>query len=308
THLAYELRVEDNWFIDNDCMGLWIDNTWRKVRIARNIFLGNRGQDIFFEMDDNTPATASLVDHNLFLPGRPELLPAPKDPNAPGPKWSPWSVGIYGHDADGVRIFRNYFAGEGYGLYFRKMTDRKGGASYISASGNVFANSNLTAVCLPAENPPLVRSNWFEANVYPAAARPFVAHAWSIKTGGADAGVIARLSRAVSPDATAQPFGNPAKPPYGYFLSLKQWQTVMNFDQHSRMVAVPWTFDRQTWELTVTLPDELSGIPVPSEREAGEDFFGRPTSAGALAGPFENLTPGKHILKLPRPVGERAVP
>ena len=301
THAAHQMLVADNWFIDNDCMGVWLDNTWKNCRVTRNVFMGNRGKNLFFEMDNNTPDTASLVDHNLFLPGRPELPVAGKGEPGKQP-WQPWSVGVYGHDADGVRITRNLFASEGYGIYFRKITNRKGGAAHISTSGNIFAGTNLTAVCLPLETPPLVQGNRFEANVYPVATRSFAATGWSLATGGADKASILRiLELAGSPSTQASPFGDPAKSPSGYYLSLEQWRKVMNFDHVSLAAGVACTFDRNTWTLSLDIPSSALQVNLPPESGLDTDFLGQPVSIPARPGPFGALKPGLQRIQLSAP-------
>jgi hypothetical protein len=306
THGAYELRVEGNWFVDNECMGLWLDNTWRSCRVSRNVFLGNRGRAFFLEMDDNTPRTACLVDCNLFLDGRPELVSALVAPPSARPQpWRPWIAGIYGHDADGARIVHNLFAGEGYGLYFRKISARKGGAAYLHAAGNLFVGETLTPVCLPVDNPPLVRENFFEANVYPAAsaATRFAVTGWSrVPTSGVDQAGLERVLNTVGGPARSLPqFGDPAKAPAGYTLDLEQWRSLMRFDAHSVQVNVRCSLDRTTWTLALEVPEAAARVQLPGGPELPGDFFGRPFPAPVPAGPFANLGPGAHRIRLPMP-------
>ena len=307
THHAFNLLVEGNWFIDNDCMGIWLDNTWRNCRVTRNVFLGNRGKNIFFEMDDNTPATASTVDCNLFLPGRPTLVPQTGSTTNTPPLTGPWSVGIYGHDADGVCITHNLFAGEGYGLYFRKITNRKGGAANIVATGNLFAGGALTAACLPAPNPPFAQGNEFDWNIYPAAnspataATPFVATGWSQNDGKTDDTIVGQLqSKLGGGPAPLSPFGKTNHRPPGYYLSLDQWRGVMGFDSNSVVAPLRCEFDRASWTLTVVVPTNALR-PMPPHDKTATDFFGKPFEPNAVAGPFANLKPGRQVIHIPAP-------
>jgi hypothetical protein len=300
THAAHAMIVAENWFLDNECMGVWLDNTWKSCRLTRNVFSGNRGKDVFFEMDNNNTATASLVDHNLFLPGRPELAVSSSESTARQP-WRPWAVGVYGHDADGVRITRNLFAGEGYGLYFRKITNRKGGAADLRATGNLFAGSKLTAVCLPLENPPLVQGNEFEANLYSSGRRAFAATGWSLATGGADKPSLEKIRKQI-PAAASLPFGDPAKPPAGYYLNLEQWRMVMACDRSSRDADCSCTFDRTTGKLQLNIPEAALLLTVPAEAGLDADFFGRPIAVKAHAGPFGTLEAGVQYIQLSMPV------
>jgi len=299
THAAYDLLVNGNWFVDNDCEGAWLDNTWKNCRIVRNIFLGNRGKNLFFEMDDNRPETESVAADNIFLPGRPQLAPASTQPPKP---WEAGSVGIYGHDASGVRIEHNLFLGDGFGIYFRKMADRKGGAAYVTASHNLFIGDKLTAVCLPVENPPNVRSNFFDANIYPATRRPFAATGWSQPNSKVDQAGVERMLKLVgeSPEPPVV-FGNPERQPAGYSLTLDQWRKGMGFDRHSEVVGIAWSFDRKNWRMTLTLPDQPK-IGFSGGRAVTEtDFFGQRFSGSDEAGPFSGLGGGAQIINLPAP-------
>lgn len=302
THAAYELRIEGNWFLDNECMGVWLDNTWRSCRLSRNVFVGNRGRAVFLEMDNNSPRTACVVDCNLFLGGRPELVSALATPSAIPQIWRPWSAGIYGHDADGVRILHNLFAGEGYGLYFRKITNRKGGAAQINAIGNLFVGENLAPICVPVDNPPAVRENYFDANVYPEGtpATRFVVTGWSKdpKTGLDQLGLERILSTVGGPARSLPPFGDPAKPPAGYYLDLAQWRTLMRGDQGSVAAKATCILDRLTWTLNLEMPETASRLGPSAAPELQRDFFGQPFSGFAPAGPFAKLGPGTHRVRL----------
>jgi hypothetical protein len=305
TILAYGMRIEANWFLDNECMGIWLDNTWRACRVTRNVFAGNRGWGLFLEMDHNTAETASLVDRNLFLDGRPGLASALGTPLGTLQKWRPWTAGIYGHDADGVRIEQNLFSGEGYGLYFRKISDRKGGAAYLTALGNLFVGERLIPVCVPIENPPAVRGNFFDGNVYPpSAAEPrLVLTGWSTDPkGGVDQRGLDRILAATAGAGSPPPrFGDPAKPPAGYFVNFSQWRTLTGSDAHSAAVALACSLNRATWTLTLDVPPDAAPVPPAAQPAMQEDFLGRSLPARRGVGPFGLLDPGKHQFQLPHP-------
>ena len=306
THAAYGLRIEGNWFLDNECMGVWLDNTWRSCRISRNVFAGNRGRAVFLEMDNNTARTACMVDCNLFLGGRPELVSALAATSASPASWRPWCVGIYGHDADGVRILHNLFAGDGYGLYFRKITDRKGGAAFISVLGNLFVGDRMTPVCLPVDNPPTVRENYFDANIYPAAmeATKFAVTGWSKDPKvGVDQDGLDRLLTAVG-GAVSQlpPFGDSAKPPSGYYLSFAQWRDALGYDQHSATIAFTCELERPAWALDLNIPETAPAVGPRAAPEVARDFFGEAFSDARITGPFASLRGGRQRIILSAPV------
>jgi hypothetical protein len=311
THAAYGLRIEGNWFLDNECMGVWLDNTWRSCRLSRNVFAGNRGRAVFLEMDDNTPQTACVVDANLFLGGRPELVSALAGRPAAPQVWRPWCAGIYGHDADGARILHNLFAGEGYGLYFRKITGRKGGAAYLTASGNLFVGENLTPICLPVDHPPAVRGNFFDANVYPepGPSTRFAITGWSTdpKTGLDQAGLARVLALVGGPARVLPPFGEPGKPPAGYYLDLEQWRRLMGCEQQSVAAKITCALDRKTWTLRLTVPEAAARVVVPLAPELQRDFLGLPFSGWLHPGPFASLGAGTHVIKLPPPRATRDI-
>lgn len=306
THAAFDTRIEHNRFVDNDCMGIWLDNTWKNARVSRNLFLGNRGKDIFFEMDDNAAPTAALVDANIFLPSRPELIAAPKDAAQPlASPWKPWSASIYGHDASGIRITRNLFASGGYGLYFRKITSRKGGAANLQATGNLFAGEKMTAVCLPLDNPPFVQNNQFNWNVYPASPHPFVLTGWSHPKGWTDPDAVARIltlwksNGAHGENPESFRFGDSTKPPAGYHLAPEQWRAVTGFDADSLNASIQITVDREHATLMLTLPPAVAAMKAPREAGLECDYFGRPFPATGPAGPFAELKPGRQQIMLP---------
>jgi hypothetical protein len=309
THAAYELRIERNWFLDNECMGVWLDNTWRSCRLSRNVFAGNRGRAVFLEMDDNTLRAACVVDCNLFLGGRPELVSALANRSSSAEAWRPWCAGIYGHDADGVRILHNLFAGDGYGLYFRKITNRKGGAAYINVLGNLFVGENLTPVCLPVDNPPAVQENLFDANIYPppTPTTRFALTGWSRdpKIGLDQPGVDRILATVGGATRSLPQFGDPAKPPAGYYLDLAQWRTLMRGDRGSAEAKVTCTVDRTTWTLTLDVPEAARRVRVPAVPEVQRDFLGQPISGSVGAGPFATLAPGSQRIQLHYPDTER---
>lgn len=299
THGAFGLHVEGNWFADNECEGIWLDNTWKNCLIARNIFLGNRGKNVFFEMDDNDAKTPSEVCDNVFLLGRPPLRPVGSQP---APPWSVWPVGIYGHDASGVRIEHNFFAGDGCGVFFRKMDDRKGGAGRISMNANFFAGRGLNAVCLPIDNPPNVRDNLSDFNIFPSFPRPFAATGWSLPKGVVDRkGVEKIFHRATAAGGEVVCLGKSNTPPPGYELSFDQWRKVMNFDHHSVAADIGWELDRKNWRINLTIPELPLLGKHPNESLVETDFLGRPFSDSVEAGCFGYVKSGVNSIQLPAP-------
>ncbi len=307
THAAYGLRIECNWFLDNECMGVWLDNTWRSCRISRNVFAGNRGRAVFLEMDNNTARTACVVDCNLFLGGRPELVSALAVRSAAPEIWRPWSAGIYGHDADGVRILHNLFAGDGYGLYFRKITGRKGGAAFITVLGNLFMGERMTPVCLPVDNPPSVRENFFDANIYPAAsaATRFAVTGWSRdpKVGVDRVGLDRLITSAGGAASGLPPFGEAGKPPAGYYLTFAQWRSALGHDPHSATIASTCDLERTAWTLELSVPETVPVVNPGAAPEVARDFFGEPLSEARIAGPFASLRAGRQTMKLTPAIG-----
>ncbi len=307
THGAYGLRIENNAFIDNECMGVWLDNTWKSCRISRNTFAGNRGRALFLEMDDNSARTACIVDCNLFLDGRPDLLSGLSTLTPENQVWRPWIAGIYGHDADGVRIFHNLFSGQGYGIFFRKIADRKGGAADIAVVSNLFVGTALTPVCIPTDNPPMVRGNYFETNVYPAASDKtrFAVTAWSKgpKEGLLDKPGLQRLE-ALATASAERPvirYGDTTKPPAGYQFGFAAWRSLSGCDKLSIQEPLRCTLDRSTWTLTLVVP-ATSQLPLaPVAAELQRDFVGKPFSKTAAPGPFAPLKSATYIIKLPIP-------
>jgi len=220
--------------------------------------------------------------------------------------WRPWIAGIYGHDASGVRLLHNLFFGDGYGVYFRKMTDRKGGAARLTATGNLFVGERLIPVCLPADNPPAVEKNLFEANVYPESGRParFAVTGWSRDgKAGIDQTGVERILAAGGGAAGAPPrFGDPAKPAEGYILTLDQWRTLTGFDRHSVAASVTARWDRGTWTLTLTVPESALHLAPPPDPALSRDFLGQPIASPPRAGPFADLAPGTRTFRLQPPV------
>jgi parallel beta-helix repeat protein len=50
-HFCVDTLLEGNLIRDNDCFGIWLDNTYRGARVTRNVLLNNQREGIFCELD-----------------------------------------------------------------------------------------------------------------------------------------------------------------------------------------------------------------------------------------------------------------
>ncbi|MCP4375444.1 MAG: hypothetical protein GY794_04630 [bacterium] len=292
THLAFDMIVEQNWFIDNDSMGVWLDNTWKRCRITRNVFLGNRDKDVFLEMDDNKMDTAALVDNNIFLPGRPRFGRNPI-----------MECGIYGHDADGAIIVNNLFAGKGVGVYFRSCSStRKGNASNVIANANIFCDSLKTTVNLPIHYPPRITGNKFDGNVYPTSSRFQITGL--VKGWSPEKEAIKKINRLL-------PAGKPAtydikKVDDGFRVNMAGWRDVMKFDTKSVNANVRCSFDRKRNVLRLAIPQSIAKFTVKRHPKLRRDFFGQELADKTATGPFAKLRNGTQQIKIKPPVTYKA--
>lgn len=261
THFARDLLIEKNWFVNNETKGVWLDNTWTNCRITGNVFADNRGYDVFFELDNNTFTTPSMADHNIFLGGREGLIVAPEFEQATANAWDPWSCGIYSHDADGIIITHNLFAKEGYGIYSRDIPGRRGTASYRKVYGNIFAGKGMTSVSCPVEFPPYIVENHFYDNVYPTGPYPFVLHGY-FGDPRPFPGALEKIQRlwkehaGVGTDTSLHDWGPPGRP-WGYSLTMDQWQRITGYDQDSRQMDIDCIPGLDKGQLMMNVPEDV---------------------------------------------------
>ncbi|HZK95522.1 MAG TPA: right-handed parallel beta-helix repeat-containing protein [Prolixibacteraceae bacterium] len=152
-HFLYDGLIEGNILRDNDCAGIWLDNTWYNTRITRNLVLNSTGQGIFIEMGSGK----CLIDNNIV-------------------GFTKLGDGIYTHDASGVTIAHNLlFANSHYGIYMRTVSERtahseNGLEESVKTSNqrilnNIFVDNYRGNICLPL-NSERGKNNFSDYNLF----------------------------------------------------------------------------------------------------------------------------------------------
>jgi hypothetical protein len=211
-------------------------------------------------------------------------------------------------------VFRPYKVGLGYitvnnlimdmsqfAIYMRDNTARKGDCHHNRSFNNLLINNEMQM------NFPMITersyANESEHNVFATLDARFV-----VGTFADD-----RISKkevmpmiidlwhekgSIPPDLEEKAFPD-SKIDGGYELNLNQWRAMMGLDIESKMTkGIEAEFDRNTYTLTITVDNSLREVGYKQITGVDKDYFGQPISSKPLIGPFQQLTPGKHILKL----------
>ena len=287
-HFAYYSLIEGNLVRDTDGFGIWMDNTFYKCRITRNVIVNNYFAGIFPELAHGP----LLIDNNIIA-------------------YTRHGDGIYAHDSSGFTIAHNLiYSNANYGIWTMVATDRGRPGSLVTSSHQriydnlIFAN-HAGAIGLPF---PFERAqdNISDANLFAG--------------GGAMNGESTGLAPIFQyhPSGTRVPQDkitaaveqlNPELRPNMQLwrerpeLTLGQWRALTGNDKHSLATRVaddmlgPQTLELrlnfQRGRLEPSVNDELwkiQTIPVPA---VTEDFYGNPVPAsGGLPGPFQKVNKG----------------
>lgn len=232
-HLFFDGIIEDNYVINNDANGIWLDNQWEGSRVTRNVCLQNFGAGIFVELGEGP----CLVDHNILA-------------------FTRQGDGLYTHDASGVTAAHNLFAfNSHFGVYMRTVTERdftmENGKFLLAATcrqtiiNNLFIDNYRGQVCLPLDSD---RSydNVCDYNLYMGGTQ------WQWEGQIPDQFVIGTNDGRISQEALKEVLSNgfsdnnilPENIPDQAFwlkapvLDLASWQTVMHYDTHSSLFTM----------------------------------------------------------------------
>ena len=310
THNAHDLVIEQNLFLDNDCEGIWIDNTVRNARVSRNAIVNSNGVAMFFEMDDSTGQDASVFDNNVIFGVRKSIK---------GASYAfKHTAGVYLYDFGGLVCTHNLIAGTQQGFYARKGgTARKGPPSNISVVNNLFADNRRWQVALPwdwTEDDTGARDNRCDCNIYQGT-RDFVLHTFGhlayrrFRDPDADIMLSQRKLQAAieaawasaAPDkpSLSRPFEDENR---GYYVDFDQWRRLREFDDASRFAPeIDLQLDRNTLTLEITMDQTIDQVAATNELGGTTievDYFGRPIGETSRVGPFQQLAPGPNRFPL----------
>lgn len=291
-HFAYYALVEGNLVRDTDGFGIWVDNTYYKCRITRNVILNNYWAGIFPELGEGP----LLVDNNIIA-------------------YTRHGDGIYSHDAAGFTIAHNLiYSNANFGVWTTVATDRKRPHGLTASSHQriynnlIFAN-HAGAIGLPF---PFERAedNHSDANLFmgggsmdgqSAGPEPFFRYHASGSRAPREKlrEHLEAVFRGLSPDQ--QP--NLAQWLQRPDLSLTQWRAASGNDRNSLVTrlrddmlglhALELRLNAMTSGKEPRPIEELWRVRTIAVPGVEEDFFGNPLpKEGALPGPFQNVEKG----------------
>lgn len=292
-HFAYYSLIEGNLIRDTDGFGIWMDNTWYKCRITRNVIVDNYFAGIFAELGEGP----LLIDNNIVA-------------------YTRHGDGIYSHDASGFTIAHNLiYSNANYGIWSVVATDRGGRVQGLTTSShqrifnNLIFENNAGAISLPF---PFERAhdNLSDANLFAgessmdsesAALLPVFRYNDSKKRVSREMIIAAFASALESLPAEKRP--NPALWFERPDLTLEEWRAFSGNDRDSLVARI----DRDmlglhTLEMRLNLMrGEKETVPVEEFWKVrcvpiegiDTDFFGNllPRDV-ALPGPFQNVVKG----------------
>jgi len=225
-HFCVNTLIEGNFFRDNDCFGIWLDNTYRGARVTRNVLIGNQREGIFIELGHGP----CMVDNNVVA-------------------YTRAGSGIYCHDAAGVHIHHNLcFANSHFGIHARTVTERqfrggdrsKGGTRNVHVRNNVLIDNYRGHICLPPESD-VSGSNVCDYNLLINGVHPhweglgthkFVVNNNDNMTDRAE--IVEALRKALdAAEVPAERRPNLDLWPKMPYLDLEQWRLLTGFDTHS---------------------------------------------------------------------------
>jgi len=252
------------------CDALWLDVNNNNNRITSNVFIDgiDSREHVFIECSRDAE---NLIDNNIIwnVEGRYDRSKVPVEPGSSGwYKNNESSIvngyGIYNEGSDRVRVSNNLIGrcnSAGYyakAVAFRIHADSRGG----TAREWKFYN-NLFYDCGEAAIKLPNIHNKSEGNAY--AKMP----------GG--------YLRVLYPEPSM-------------CLNLAEWQEFCGLDLTGAACTLSITIDSEKMEMTIDLKDTLPMVSTDSK--ADTDFYGGSTGKERIAGPFQDLKPGKVTINI----------
>jgi hypothetical protein len=299
-HYAYYSLIEGNLIRDTDGFGVWIDNTYYKGRITRNVILNSQLAGVFIELGEGP----FLVDNNIIA-------------------YTRHGDGVYAHDASGFTIAHNLiYSNAHYGVWTCVATDRRSRGGVASASrhrvyNNLIFNNGAGSISLPF---PFERAedNVSDGNLFMAGGAMIDGTPVTFRYNDNHGQVPARTVLSGLRDAAAglEPgqcvdlTGLERRPE----LTLEEWRALTGNDRNSRITRIErdivGTFALEV-RMNFRKPSSREDFNVAREAGGWEviddlwqvgtvplegmdcDFLGHPfPEAGALPGPFQQVRKG----------------
>jgi hypothetical protein len=302
THFFFDGLIEGNIFRDNNCSGIWIDNTYHNVRITRNIVLRSLEDGIFVELGFGP----ILVDNNIV-------------------GYTRAGEGIYAHDSSGITIAHNLIlANADWGILMRVVTDRQAfltneygpdtkklapvETSNERIVNNVIVDNYHGAISLPPEWE-RSKNNVSDFNVFVTGSQ----YNWSAVYEPPFAfdnceGRVSpeKLQGAVFDHAENIPADQlPSRRswPVLQFLTLEQWRLLAHHDQNSATATFEKASSIDSADRVLVLKIKTfpwKGLQGPRVEGVDRDFLGNPLpEQNPLPGPFQSgLQEGRNRLAL----------
>lgn len=287
-HFAYYSLIEGNVIRDTDGFGIWMDNTFYKCRITRNVIVNNYLAGVFPELGYGP----LLIDNNVIA-------------------YTRQGDGIYSHDASGFTIAHNLiYSNANYGVWTVVATDRGGPGAPAKSShqrmyNNIIFANHAGAIGLPF---PFDRAqdNISDANLFmgdgsmdeeSTGLAPIFRYHGSHNRVPMEK-ITAALD-ALRPEQRPNVKQWSERPD----LTLDQWRALSGNDRNSLVtrisddilglhtLEVRFNFRRSGRNASPV--EELWKVHSVPVEGVDADFFGNPLPKdGALPGPFQNVVKG----------------
>jgi parallel beta-helix repeat protein len=291
-HFAYYSLIEGNLVRDTDGFGIWMDNTFYKCRITRNVIVNNYFAGIFPELAEGP----LLIDNNVIA-------------------YTRHGDGIYSHDASGFTIAHNLiYSNANYGVWTVVATDRGGPQARVTSShqriyNNILFANHAGAIGLPF---PFERAqdNISDANLFmgegsmdgeSTGLAPTFRYHGSHKRVPTEK-IIEAFAAALS-DVPPEQRPNLKLWSERPDLTLDQWRAFSGNDRNSLVTRISddimglhtleVRFNFMRTGRNASPIDELWKVRSVPVGGVEADFFGIPLpQEGALPGPFQNVVKG----------------
>jgi len=308
-HFFYDGLIENNTFLDNPTLGIWLDNEWYRTRVTRNLILNSGSYGIFVEMGNGE----CLVDNNVIA-------------------YSQNSEGIYLHDASGVTIANNLLYANGhFGVYARIVTERKTTNEYtgekelvatknLKIYNNIFVDNYRGHICLPPEDGDRVKNNHSDYNLFINGTR------WQWEGLGFNSFTMGSNDKRISKDEMIKIFQesldehnapDSIRPNMSLWknqplLTLQQWRLVYGNDLNSRAPEVhtgnvengaiekgDMNFFPTRYTFRLNNGRIFNASKVPRIKGVDQDYYGNPVAEDFVyPGPFQYYKDGLNVFKL----------
>jgi parallel beta-helix repeat protein len=288
-HISYDNLIVNNKFVNNKCMGVWLDNSVKRTRISRNFIYGSSGPSvsgdgIFLEMTEEGAGNENIIDNNVIIGVE--------------------RYGIYTHDASYSTIAHNLIMDSGKaGIHLRDLlSTRKGNCHDHQIFNNLIFN-NQSPVQIPLDWSDTTFSNGLDHNVYWPPTERFAVTTYS-KAEDPKVAIMAAIynkwqaAGSIAPELSGNEWETPGSN-NGYWTAFNQWQAIQRDDLNSIQATVNnLQFNPATYTLSVDLDNSPTDVGCSQIPGVTRDYSDAAIGSNPKAGSFQNIVSGANTFDL----------